>query len=1597
MSKQKKISLLAGHNRSANTTSAKDEIMAMKYTMDKPSLPVYSLDDKLQPKTYPDYIPWEDDESLKDKLKNSGYLNKGYFEIPLVSNEYYSARNLIQETLFSSTQNCTTILKELSQHFTKAYKTRNEVINKISYAPNNFKVPPRVTLTAAKKEAWLKDLANQDVPLLTVSAKLPHGIRNKILVDSMCNYGVPISRAIWFTKCSLYSELLLLRRKYQSKQNSFPQPGSVNLPPIDVFEVRWLQEWTQQVADYTFKFSKNMPNIGSSERKGPFQTKLNYLLGFVLSLYVECLIDRSFFLTSVINLLRDDLPFETADLAILLDLAKAEEGEEIPILSQLLMGRSVNYGQILVALTLITMFWKDILEEDFLCKYLSESLLLNYFLIEKLPVISGKTSSSIIASSLLLEKIKYEMLLLIATSINNLFKHNTNVFIVPNYWVLIGDVLLQVLMKDETLTDPIQEENLKKVLQLINYRNESLMLNMKYLVRDENSEVSPQAAQRRNSFLDVDYQSASSKSRSQRVEEAEHTYINRSSDDNLKFVEQLDKLKLNNSLTALLKPRPSSQNSNSWRIKLKIVVYWCVTVYRDMGPSSEKILIICNYLKRKVLQALTTRGSSYLKAEFENELLESIFSLSQEPVENLSMYNLYVLINELYQLKIISISSYLRKIIACGVFYKSPHDDENVSQLSNDPQIRFHLSILQNLPVLNNRQCDHILKKWTLQGFNFLDHFTRGTNIIQESILDRLTNNSFGLEYRESLQEIKSLNVGVKFLLVNWLTSQIKKTISNSPKLIHITPSTIANIYQFYAITDNLTVFFKVFVKYVLKNDNKVIIFYLETLYFISKLILNHYNLVKFIAGNSYEAVSDAYELFKLVILSYKDLLSRETDIYHFKDVWQFIDYSLEKASSAERVQYNNAKSGLDKLFNGKETVESPLKISAHATRQNDSYSAENFKNDLTSLLAFNGQHLSVEDLNDCLREICHLELQLEIKGFTDVNNAEQTISSILHGWYQRAGLLTESEDLIFFKLLKTVKNNLKPSSGTVFLSGIKNFVAERILEAKDSVALGLMLAKLLTYELILIEELFYSVRKIQNADIDWIIELFTFGSENIFQRLFSYQDLLLKHIREEYIKKHFDDVLTYSLEKFKVEGMAAESGVFARNRDVILNVVRDALIFNRKWTMHCFLSELLTKDLIRMWDQLLPSRFRMQNTDDMAHLAMASNEFSLPIIQTMLQVVTSEVCEPENAQTMASSILDNLHFLFGPCNSFFGEMFNYLDWSCKLQIFKYLEKVFLTQIQFELVWDLENAMVTEDVHYVSLRLNQDGIELIPIFKDFFKKFSVSSVDKLDTPTELFQDLSAFLVKLLHLLSNQNAMQLDDKTIHDTISIFLRLLIIHKSSLTSALAREDLVNFVFLKNLVALLNSSYLANGHDKLRILLYDLLLLMKGSLTQALSVASDETLIAASPAPPPQNSGHSPSAPADDKKDPGDLPQNAGDYGGTALSTMSAILNLPEPTTTVPFEVSGGPEDESAIVLDEDELKYDGDINFVNQSGLVLTHCRRDSMTFTPFVAHNEHPSLPFAIKSLKLIEDTGSGPNDGCIDLSLFDAYTTKENPL
>ena len=101
-----------------------------------------------------------------------------------------------------------------------------------------FKPPPRVTLTDTKREAWLRDLANSNIPLRRLSRTIPHGIRGKVLLDHCLSKSIPVVRAVWLAKCVGANEIRAFKRKGASA--TFSVGG----------ETKWIKEWTSNVEQF---------------------------------------------------------------------------------------------------------------------------------------------------------------------------------------------------------------------------------------------------------------------------------------------------------------------------------------------------------------------------------------------------------------------------------------------------------------------------------------------------------------------------------------------------------------------------------------------------------------------------------------------------------------------------------------------------------------------------------------------------------------------------------------------------------------------------------------------------------------------------------------------------------------------------------------------------------------------------------------------------------------------------------------------------------------------------------------------------------------------------------------------------------------------------------------------------------------------------------------------------------------------------------------------------------------------------------------------------------------------------------------------------
>ena len=221
-----------------------------------------------------DFFPWEG--SHPEDLLNEQTVKSGQFDKPPQTwNESSTARPTLLNTFKHKFS-----LQTLSALYASVIQQRaqNQRINSSSA----FKPPPRVTLTEAKRNAWLSDLANGTVPLRRLSRTIPQGIRGQLLLEQCLTNAVPISRAIWFAKCVGANEIRTLKRKGTSP--TFAASA----------EAKWSRDWTNNVQQFIEALAKDCG-------KHDWRANISYCLRLTTRLYSENLLDRDSFLDWILS------------------------------------------------------------------------------------------------------------------------------------------------------------------------------------------------------------------------------------------------------------------------------------------------------------------------------------------------------------------------------------------------------------------------------------------------------------------------------------------------------------------------------------------------------------------------------------------------------------------------------------------------------------------------------------------------------------------------------------------------------------------------------------------------------------------------------------------------------------------------------------------------------------------------------------------------------------------------------------------------------------------------------------------------------------------------------------------------------------------------------------------------------------------------------------------------------------------------------------------------------------------------------------------------------------------------------------------------
>ncbi|KAH7922771.1 hypothetical protein BV22DRAFT_1094076 [Leucogyrophana mollusca] len=246
---------------------------------------------------YPGFYPprpGQDEDILSETHVKNGFL----LSYP-VQAEHSSALEVVSQQdaqrpcLFDDT-----ILQDLENLMKEIFTRRVESIPPV--ATSTFKIPSRVTLNDAKRQAWFADLANPDVPLHKLGKSVPHGAKGHDLLDLLQSNNVAIPRAVWFLRVFGANETAGLRNKpgYNPTQYSVDwaivvtsyikkQLVDIALPRAPRLGVNIKQSFKAVLSD--------------SDQRERWVSRFSYCLKLLRPFYAEGLVDNRTFLVWLVQ------------------------------------------------------------------------------------------------------------------------------------------------------------------------------------------------------------------------------------------------------------------------------------------------------------------------------------------------------------------------------------------------------------------------------------------------------------------------------------------------------------------------------------------------------------------------------------------------------------------------------------------------------------------------------------------------------------------------------------------------------------------------------------------------------------------------------------------------------------------------------------------------------------------------------------------------------------------------------------------------------------------------------------------------------------------------------------------------------------------------------------------------------------------------------------------------------------------------------------------------------------------------------------------------------------------------------------------------
>ncbi|KAG0147916.1 hypothetical protein CROQUDRAFT_42064 [Cronartium quercuum f. sp. fusiforme G11] len=171
---------------------------------------------------------------------------------------------------------------------------------------STIKIPGRVTLNDQKRENWLRELADPDVPLLKLSKNVPHGYKGEKLLDMLVQRRIEPARAVWYIRLIGLNEIIAQRNKndlmhvkytitFSSEFCQFLQKqlGEVTVPlQLSLTSTTSLITGSSRLAGMNVRSKLRSSTLSDPESRKGWVAKFTHSVQILKKLYAENLIDK---------------------------------------------------------------------------------------------------------------------------------------------------------------------------------------------------------------------------------------------------------------------------------------------------------------------------------------------------------------------------------------------------------------------------------------------------------------------------------------------------------------------------------------------------------------------------------------------------------------------------------------------------------------------------------------------------------------------------------------------------------------------------------------------------------------------------------------------------------------------------------------------------------------------------------------------------------------------------------------------------------------------------------------------------------------------------------------------------------------------------------------------------------------------------------------------------------------------------------------------------------------------------------------------------------------------------------------------------------